>query len=71
MNHPIRVDVTLAADDAADAADALEYLASVDEGEHTNYERLLGVARTIRQQFPNGSFAVYGEGVLRDDDGDR
>jgi hypothetical protein len=67
----MNTDVTLAADDAADAADALEYLASVDEGEHTNYERLLDVARTIRQQFPHGSFATYGKGVLRDDGDDR
>jgi hypothetical protein len=60
--------VTLTGADAADAADALEYLASVDDGEYTDGDRLVAIAQVIRAQFPDGSLASHGKGVLRDVD---
>ena len=48
MNNEIAMTVDLAAGDTAAIADALELLAGIDEGEHTDRDQLLGMAGRMR-----------------------
>jgi len=45
--------IVLSSRDAGAIADALETLAGLDEGEHTDYEDLLRLARLVREQVPS------------------
>jgi hypothetical protein len=47
VSTPVVLPLSLA--DAVAIADALEYLASVDEGEHTDYDNLVRLAGVVRQ----------------------
>lgn len=48
--RPVEVVVRLTADDAVALAEAAEFLAGVDEGENTDYDNLLRLAKLVREQ---------------------
>lgn len=45
----------LSRDDATAIADALEYLAGVDEGENTDYDELVRLAARVRLELEEGA----------------